>query len=74
MDKEEIKNRIDFNNIQEKTFNTFAEKDIKRDYLVDYEGNFIIPLSPLHLKLIEKIKELEERIVKLENPITEVTK
>ena len=70
MDKEELKNRIDFNNIQE----FIEEKDLKKgifdtnkyDYLVDYEGNFIVPLSPLDMKLIEKIKDLEERIKKLE--------
>ena len=39
---------------------------MKIDYLVDFEGNFIVPLSPLDVKLIEKIKELELRIKKLE--------
>ena len=62
MDKEDIKNKIDLNNIQElitKTGNVV-------DYLVDSEGHFIIPISPLIFKLIEKIKELEARIIILE--------
>ena len=69
MDKEEIKNRIDFNNIQEKSIEII--KGIpstveKYDYLVDYEGNYIIALSPLDVKLIEKIEALEKRINILE--------
>ena len=70
MDKEEIKNRINLDNIQE----FIEEKDLKKgifdtnkyDYLVDFEGNFIVPLSPLDVVLIERIKELELRIKKLE--------
>ena len=62
MDKEEIKKRIDLDNIKE-----FTDQDgYKWDHLVDYEGNFIIPLSLLEVKLIETIKNLEERIKKLE--------
>lgn len=67
MDKEQIKSRIDFNNIQEKTFDIvpgiFSETI---DYLVDFEGNFIIPLSPLEVKLIEEIKSFELRIQELD--------
>ena len=62
MDKEEIKNKIDLNNIKEFT----TEEGDKIDYLVDFEGNFILPLSVLEVKLIEKIKDLEEKINKLE--------
>ncbi len=69
MDKNKIKNRIDFDNIQELEYEAIKgipDTIIKTDYLVDFEGNFIVPLSPLDLKLIEKIKELEARIIKLE--------
>lgn len=70
MKKEEIKSRIDFNNIQEFVELEDYSKGIfdttKIDYLVDFEGNFIIPLTPLELKLIEWIKELEARILELE--------
>ena len=65
MDKEKIKNRIDLNNIQEKEIIELLDSR-KVDYLVDYEGNFIIPLSPLEVKLIGKILDLEKRIKKLE--------
>ena len=69
MDKEEIKGRIDFDNIQELEYELtkgIPDTIIKTDYLVDFEGNFIIPLTPLEVKLIEKIKELEARILELE--------
>ena len=69
MDKNEIKNRINFDNIQQKSIEDIKgvpETAKEYDFLVDYEGNFIIPLSPLEIKLIEKIKELEERILELE--------
>jgi hypothetical protein len=66
MNKEEIKNRIDFNNIQEFTSKNIVGMEYKTDYLVDFEGNFIVPLSPLDVKLIEKIKDLEVRILELE--------
>lgn len=66
MDKEEIKNRIDFNNIQELEPKTSSVRQRKDDYLVDYEGNFIYKLNPLEFKLIETVLALEERIKKLE--------
>ncbi len=69
MDKEEIKNRINFDNIQELEYEMIKgipDTIIKTDYLVDFEGNFIIPLTPLEVKLIEKIKELEARIKAME--------
>ncbi|KKN76295.1 hypothetical protein LCGC14_0371470 [marine sediment metagenome] len=65
MDKEQLKSRIDFNNIQKKSIETvkgIPETARNYDYLVDFEGNFIIPLTPLEVKLIEKIKELEARL------------
>lgn len=69
MDKEELKNRIDFDNIQElekEMIKGIPETIQKTDYLVDFEGNFILPLSPLEVKLIEKIKDFELRIKVLE--------
>ncbi|KKL19163.1 hypothetical protein LCGC14_2227870 [marine sediment metagenome] len=69
MDKEEIKNRINFDNIQELEYEMIKgipETLRKEDYLVDFEGNFIIPISPLEMKLIEKMKDLEARIIELE--------
>ncbi len=69
MDKEEIKNRINFDNIQELEYEMIKgipETLRKEDYLVDFEGNFIVPLKPLEVKLIEKIKELEARIKAME--------
>ena len=72
MDREEIKNRIDFNNIQEieiEDIKGIPDTVRKYDYLVDFEGNFIIPLTPLEVKLIEKMKELEARIMALEKGV-----
>lgn len=66
MNKEEIKSRIDFDRIQEKITIDKYKEETKNDYLVDFEGNYIVRLTPLHVKLIEKIKELEERIKKIE--------
>lgn len=69
MDKEKIKNRIDFNNIKEleiEDIKGIPDTATKYDYLVDFEGNNIICLTPLDVKLIEWIKDLEERIKKLE--------
>jgi len=77
MDKETIKNRIDFNNIQEIELEDVVgipETIKKYDYLVDFEGNFILPLSLVELKLIEWIKILEERIKTLEERIIELEK
>ncbi len=69
MDKEEIESRIDFDNIQEKTFKSQIEgfPDKKVDYLVDFEGNFILPLNHVEFKLIEEIKALKARIKVLED-------
>lgn len=69
MDKEKIKNIIDFNNIKELVNKNIVGIDIKEDYLVDFEGNYIVYLSPLNVKLIEKIKDLETRIKTLEEKI-----
>ena len=69
MDKNELKSRIDFNNIQEKNIEVIKgiPKTVKMyDYLVDYDGNFIVPLTPLESKLIEKLQDLEARISELE--------
>jgi len=69
MNKEEIKNRIDFNNIQQLNYEKRKGVYENRDYLVDFDGNYIIPLSPLNMKLIEKILDLEKRIIELEEKI-----
>ena len=69
MDKEQLKQKIDFNNIQELEYEVIKglpETIIKTDYLVDDKDNFIIPLNPLEFKLIEKIKDLENRMKILE--------
>ncbi|KKL81176.1 hypothetical protein LCGC14_1997380 [marine sediment metagenome] len=69
MDREELKNRIDFNNIQEREIEMITGIPatlIKEDYLVDFEGNFILPISPIEMKLIDKIKDLEAKIIELE--------
>lgn len=57
---EEIKDKIDFNNIQELIIN----KETK-SYLMD-GTNYMYPLSPLDIKLIEEIKDLKIRIIELE--------
>ena len=69
MNKDEIKSRIDFNNIQEieiQMIEGIPDTIEKIDCLIDFEGNAIIQLTPLVVKLIEKIKELDERIKILE--------
>ena len=66
MDKEEIKARIDFENIKELNTTNFIGDEVKMDYLVDFEGNHIIALSPLNVKFIEEIKLIKERLKKLE--------
>jgi hypothetical protein len=67
MDKEQVKNRIDFTKIREVEieFKELAETR-KYDYIYDSEDNNIVRLNPLEAKLIEKIKELEKRINDLE--------
>lgn len=64
MNKEQLKERIDFNNIREIEFAKLDNQ--KFDYIQDSEGNNILRVSPLEFKLIEKIKELENRIKELE--------
>lgn len=66
MDKEEIKAKCNINNIQEITFLDKFGEEIKMDYIIDNNGNAIINIKPLHYVLIEKIKELEARVLALE--------
>jgi len=66
MDKEEIKEKCDFNKIREITFTNIGNEELKADYIVNDKGEGIIPISPLEYKLIEKIKDLESRITELE--------
>ena len=66
MDKEQLKTKIDFNNIQEFISTDIFDRIKKEDYLVDFEGNFIIPLTLLDMKLIEELKNLKARIIELE--------
>lgn len=61
MDKEELKTKIDLNNIEERIFMNM-DIEYKQDYIIDNEGNAIIPIPPLIFKLIEEIKALKIRI------------
>ena len=65
MRKEELKEKIDLNRIEEREFLGIFETR-KEDYIIDDKGNAIIPVDPLQFKMIERIKDLEERIKKLE--------
>lgn len=62
MDKEEIKTKIDLDNIKE-----FTDETGTFDYIYDSEGNAIVSVSPLEILLINRIKDLEARILKLES-------
>lgn len=62
MDKITIKNKIDFNKIAQNV----EIKGFLFDYLQDSEGHNIIELTPLEVKLIEKINDMELRIKELE--------
>ena len=55
MDKEEIKNRIDLNNVEPR----IIKGRPTRDYIIDGEGNAIYPISPLEFKLTCVPPELE---------------
>lgn len=71
MDKETIKEKINLSKIEEVIFEPLGIEH-KLDYIIDTEGNAIIPVSPLEFKIIEKIKELEARIVLLEEKLKKV--
>lgn len=62
MDNETLKSKVDFT----RKGTLVDENGLNQDYLMDEKGNYIIPLSVLEFKLIEKIKDLEERIKILE--------
>ena len=65
MDKEEIKTKCDLNRIEEKIFtNVLGTRKI--DYIIDNDGNAILPVPVLEFKMIEKILDLEARIIELE--------
>jgi len=66
MNKEELKEKCDLGNIKEVIFKDILNEDIKIDYIIDVDGNKIIPVSILEFKMIEKIKELENRLKVLE--------
>ena len=68
MDKEELKNTIDFNKIIEVEIEVVKGLNIKEkvNFMEDDKGNKILMLTPLEFKLIEKINDLEERIKTLE--------
>ena len=66
MDIELLKEKCDLRNIKEITFKNTFNDDIKADYIIDADGNNIIPVSILEFKLIEKINELEDRLNELE--------
>ena len=61
-----IKSKVDFNKIEERTFTELGEER-KMDYMMDDKGNAIIHISPLQFKIVEKLKQLEERIKVLED-------
>ena len=66
MDKETIKEKCNFDRIEEIILDDTLGIIKKGDYIIDDKGNAIIPVSPLEFKIIEKIKELENRIAELE--------
>ena len=67
MDKEEVKRRMDFNKIHEVEIETLASLITERiDYFYDDEGHNIMPINPVEMKIINKVKELETRINDLE--------
>ena len=68
MDKNELIEKIDFNNVMEETKN-ISGIDFKEDFIVDSEGNKILRLQPLEVKLIEWIKTLEAKNIELEERI-----
>ena len=65
MNEKELKDKIDFNRIEETT-RTISKVDFKETFIIDDIGNKIIRLSPLEVKLIEEIKALKIRIGILE--------
>lgn len=74
MKTEELKNRIDLDNIQEKNVLEKHDGVEMVDYCVDFEGNFIYPVNPLEMKIISIIKELEAKVIELEAKVTELEK
>jgi len=65
MDREQLKTKCNLDRIEERTF-TDGSFEYKEDYIIDELGNAVIRVSVLEGKLIDKIKELEARILALE--------
>ena len=72
MKEEELKNKLDFNNMGEREFSVFTDEVEKRDYFFDDKEKPIYPISPVEMKLIGRIKELEARITDMESQMQEV--
>lgn len=65
MDRETIIAKTNLDNIREVEFEEF-DKIFKYDYIFDEKGNNILPVSIIEMKLLERIKILEERLTQLE--------
>lgn len=66
MDKEQIKNDINFDRIEEVSFPiSDTDEIVKIDYLMGSKGNAIAPLSPFEVKLIEYVKKLRADLDKM---------
>ena len=65
MDKKEIKERCDLSNIKEVIIKNTYDEDYKADYIIDSEGNNIIPVSILEFKIIKKLEDLQKQIDEL---------
>lgn len=67
MDEEEIKAKVDINNVNACVIYDKNDKIEKTfDYITDLEGKPIIRVGVLDFKIIEYILDLEARIKKLE--------
>ena len=75
MDKEEVKRRMDFDKIREVELETLGIDGLiteRNDYFYDDEGHNIMPINPVEMKIINKIKDLEARVQELEKLLEEV--
>jgi len=68
MNKEQLKNKCNIANIQEKT-SEFLGIETKIDYIVDNDGNYILAVSPLEYKIIEMSLNSNKR---LDDPLCDI--